>query len=924
MPAISASPRFPDNSNDNHYSTCAEKTIDMAELNGTDLNDTLAGTSGDDTLSGGNGNDLLRPSSGYDDIDGGAGIDTMEGLGNFSDYSVYRNSTTSVYFSSFQNRTTYWVSNVEYFSFADGMHTLAELVGIAGTARNDVLNGTAGNDTLDGAQGNDTMRGGQGNDEYHVDSSGDVIQEAADGGIDRVYASTDYYKLSANVEGLIYTGTGSFTGIGNAQNNGFSTGEGNDSVEGGAGDDSFSTGYGDDTMIGGEGNDAITASSGDDLFDGGSGIDSVFLMADRDSYMIRRAGTNGLVFTYIGAGAGDGGETLTVYDVENFYMVGVRHTLAEFQAELPPDGSDSIEGTDRNDLLDGHNGVDTLIGGAGDDTYVVRSAKTMVVENDGEGIDTVRIAYAGTAWHLADFVENGVAIAGKLGVAIDGNALDNALTGNDGNNTLAGNAGNDTLDGGKGNDVLAGGSGDDTYYVDAAGDKVTELADGGIDTVVTSLAKYTLGANVENVTYTGTVAFAGTGNALDNVIAGGSGNDTIDGAGGSDTYVITGAFADYARQRPNATDLVLVKGTQKITLKNIEKVQFSDGTKSLAELYANIASAANDTLTGTDGNDHMNGLAGADQLAGGKGNDTYFIDNAGDTVIELAGEGTDTVDIAITAKGTYTLGPHVENATITSTAAINVIGNAEDNTLTGNAAANALTGGDGNDILIGGKGNDTLDGGAGDDFYAVDAAGDKVIETEDGGYDVIETTLAKYTLAANVEELRFTGKGAFTGIGNALDNVIIGGTGNDKLTGGGGADTFVIGTGNDTVTDFARGVDTLVINRTIGNGDNAIDGAVTLSSAGGFSSDAELVIFTQKVASLTVANAAKAIGSATEAYAKGDTALFALHDAKGTALYLFTSSGNDAAVSAGELAQIATLTGVSSIDAGDFAMPALS
>jgi Ca2+-binding RTX toxin-like protein len=363
-----------------------------------------------------------------------------------------------------------------------------------------------------------------------------------------------------------------------------------------------------------------------------------------------------------------------------------------------------------------------------------------------------------------------------------------------------------------------------------------------------------------------------------------------------------------------------VKGTQKITLKNIEKVQFSDGTKSLAELYANIASAANDTLTGTDGNDHMNGLAGADQLAGGKGNDTYFIDNAGDTVIELAGEGTDTVDIAITAKGTYTLGPHVENATITSTAAINVIGNAEDNTLTGNAAANALTGGDGNDILIGGKGNDTLDGGAGDDFYAVDAAGDKVIEAQDGGYDIVETTLAKYTLAANVEELRFTGKGAFTGIGNALDNVIIGGTGNDKLTGGGGADTFVIGTGNDTVTDFARGVDTLVINRTIGNGDNAIDGAVTLSSAGGFSSDAELVIFTQKVASLTVANAAKAIGSATEAYAKGDTALFALHDAKSTALYLFTSSGSDAVVGAGELVQVATLTGVQAASAADFAL----
>jgi Ca2+-binding RTX toxin-like protein len=208
--------------------------------------------------------------------------------------------------------------------------------------------------------------------------------------------------------------------------------------------------------------------------------------------------------------------------------------------------------------------------------------------------------------------------------------------------------------------------------------------------------------------------------------------------------------------------------------------------------------------------------------------------------------------------------------------------------------------------------------------YSIDAAGDKVIEAADGGYDMVETTLVKYTLAANIEELRYTGKAAFTGIGNALDNVIAGGAGNDKLTGGAGADTFVIGTGNDTITDFAGGVDQLVIGRTIGNGDNVIDGVLTLAGAGGFSADAELVIFTQKVASLTTANAAKAIGSATEAYAKGDTALFALHDAKGTALYLFTSSGSDAVVSAGELVQVATLTGVTTVDAGDFGFATLS
>jgi Ca2+-binding RTX toxin-like protein len=1064
----------------------------MAELNGTYFNDTLTGTSGDDTLSGGNGNDLLQPSSGFNKIDGGAGIDTMEGLGNFSDYSVYRDSTTKVFFSSIKYFTMYSVSNVEYFVFADGIHTLAELVGIAGTERNDVLSGTSGNDTLDGAAGNDTMRGGLGNDQYHVDSSGDVIVETADGGIDSVYASTNYYKLPANVEGLYFSVLGSFTAIGNALSNGIATGDGNDYVEGGAGDDAISTGYGDDTMFGGEGNDGIGASGGNDLFDGGAGTDSVFMMAARENYVIRRAGANGLSFTYIGEGAGDGGHTLTVRDVENFYMVGELHTLAQFQAELPPDGSDSIAGTDGNDLLDGHDGVDTLAGGAGDDTYVVRSARTVVVEHDGEGIDTAQVAYAGAAWRLADFVENGMAFSGKLGIAIDGNALDNALTGNDGANTLTGNAGNDTLDGGAGSDKLAGGAGDDTYRVDETGDKVTELANDGIDTVATALTRYTLGANLENLQYTGTAAFAGTGNALDNVIAGGPGNDTIDGASGSDTYVVAGAFADYTRQRPNATDLVLVKGAQKITLKNIEHVRFSDGIKSLAELYLGVASAGSDTLTGTEGNDSLDGLAGADRLAGGKGDDLYTVDNVADLVVEGADEGRDTVQVAL-AKGVYVLAANVEDAAVTSTGTAGITGNDQANRLAGNGAANALAGGGGNDTLDGGMGNDvlaggggddtyyvdtagdkvvelanagndtvvtalakytlaanaeqlhytgsvafagngnaldnvirggsstanqvidggagndtyvaagafadylrqrpatndlvlvkgtqsitlknvewvafsdgtrslaelgegvatdgndtlagtdgndaldglggadyllggagndtltggpgsdTLAGGAGNDAYGVDAAGDTIVELADGGYDIVSTSLTKYTLPANTEELRYTGKLPFTGIGNAQGNVIIGGTANDKLTGGAGLDTFVIGAGNDTITDFDSRYEKLAIGRAIGNLDGVIDGAVSQFGTGGFSADAELVIFRQNLADLKTATAAAAIGSANEAYAKGDTALFAVHAGIMTGVYLFTSGDNDAIVEKSELVQIATVMGLTQV-----------
>jgi Ca2+-binding RTX toxin-like protein len=789
---------------------------------------------------------------------------------------------------------------------------------ITGTVHDDVLDGTNGSDTLDGIGGNDTMDGGLGDDEYHADSSGDVIREVAGGGIDTVHVTASRFTLAANVEVLKFAGTGSFTGTGNALGNSLVSGDGNDRLEGGGGDDHLAAGAGDDTMTGGAGNDGMTATSGNDVFDGGTGIDTVYAMASRDSYTIRRAAADGLMFTSR-HGGGSEGQTLTVHNVEFFGMAGKFHSLAAFLAELPPDGSDSIQGTAGSDRLDGFDGNDTLAGGAGNDTYVVRNTGTVVVELAGGGIDTAEVAYAGKAWQLADFVENGRAVEGKLGVSIDGNALANTLTGNAGANVLAGGAGNDTLDGGKGSDVLAGGGGNDTYYVDATGDTVTEQAGEGTDTIFTALSKIVLAAHVENASYTGTSAFTATGNALDNVIAGGGGNDRIDGGTGTDTFVADGALADYTRQRPNATDVVLVKGAQKITLKNIEQVQFSDGTRTIAEIFLNMASSAGDTLVGTDGNDTMDGLAGADQMSGRKGNDTYQVDNAGDTAIELAGEGHDTVNIAIKAKGSwYTLGANIEDATVTSTAAVNVAGNAANNTLTGNGAANVLAGGGGNDILVGGKGSDTLDGGAGNDFYRVDAAGDTVVEAANGGYDIVESTATKHALSANVEELRYAGKSAFTGTGNALDNVIGGGAGNDKLTGGAGRDTFVIGTGKDAIADFATGIDRLLIDLAIGNGDAVIDGAVVAGAPGGFSAGAELVIFTQNAASLTATGAAKAIGSASAAYANGDTALFALHTATTTAVYLFTSNGGDAVVSAAELTQIATLTGVAATSTGDF------
>jgi Ca2+-binding RTX toxin-like protein len=98
-------------------------------------------------------------------------------------------------------------------------------------------------------------------------------------------------------------------------------------------------------------------------------------------------------------------------------------------------------------------------------------------------------------------------------------------------------------------------------------------------------------------------------------------------------------------------------------------------------------------------------------MSGGAGNDTYYVDNSGDVVIESLNQGTDRVFSTIN----YTLGSNLENLILSGTGNINGTGNTLNNRITGNTGNNIFRGGNGTDTLIGGAGNDTLIGGAGND-----------------------------------------------------------------------------------------------------------------------------------------------------------------------------------------------------------------
>jgi Ca2+-binding RTX toxin-like protein len=545
---------------------------------------------------------------------------------------------------------------------------------------------------LDGGTGDDTMTGGLGNDQFYVDSAGDVVNEAAGNGSDRVYTSVSYALTAGqSIESLWTTsdaGTSALVLTGNTLAQIIRGNAGNNTLDdGGVG--------GGDTMQGLGGNDTYDVNnSGDVVIEAaGGGTDHVVASAS------------------FALGVGQSVETMaTNSSVATTAINLTGNALAQ-----------TITGNAGNNTLNdgGAGSADTMQGLGGNDTYIVNNSGDIVIEAAGGGTDRVLTSVSYTLG-VTQSIE-GLSVLNPASITatnLVGNPLAQSITGNAGNNTLN--------DGGAGSaDTMRGLGGNDTYIVNNSGDIVIEAAGGGTDHVLSSVS-FTLGGG-QSIETLGPQSFASTtainfiGNALAQSITGNAGNntlndggagsaDTLQGLGGNDNYIVNNSGDLVLEAAGGGTDHVLTSVS--FVLGAGQSVENFTPTSFASTTAINLTgNALAQSITGNAGNNTLNdgGAGSADTLQGLGGNDNYIVNNSGDAVLEAAGGGTDHVLASVS----FTLGAGQEIESFTpvsfaSTTNINLTGNALGQSIIGNAGNNVIDGKDGNDTLQGLGGNDTF------------------------------------------------------------------------------------------------------------------------------------------------------------------------------------------------------------------------
>ena len=415
-------------------------------------------------------------------------------IGSSLAYSVRSASVDAVTLSSYLNAGD--IAGLQQFVLR-GSDNIVGSTGadwLIGWAGNDTISGGAGADTIDGGDGNDymvgndgndffdwsdtlragndTMVGGLGNDSYCLNSVGDVVIENSGEGVDTAYVNFSYSIANTYIENIgVYTGTSAALALTGSQ--------WDNQITGGAGADTLEGGDGNDYLVGNDGNDSFdwTSSSraGNDTMVGGLGNDTYCLNSASD-VVVENSG-EGVDLVYVNFS----------YSLANTFIENIK-AYSDITVALALTGNqsgnsiwggagaDTLDGGDGNDYLVGNDGDDvfdlsatlrggndTMVGGLGNDTYCLSSASDVVVENSGEGIDTV---YVNSNYSLANtYIENINVYTGQVAALV--------LTGSAWNNAITGGAGADTIDGGDGTDTVNYSKLAANYSINRTGTKIT-------------------------------------------------------------------------------------------------------------------------------------------------------------------------------------------------------------------------------------------------------------------------------------------------------------------------------------------------------------------------------------------------------------------------------------------------------------------
>ncbi|MGF2037014.1 MAG: beta strand repeat-containing protein [Nostoc sp. CmiVER01] len=769
----------------------------MANIIGTNKNDTLVGSSNADTIRGLAGNDIIIANEGNDTIIGNEGNDTLTGGGG-KDKFIYKsyfngtniitdfggvgkgtNPTAAVIAEvdtlKFQNNDSFTARNLLLTQNGSNLEISFEKINSKLILQNFKLENLQ-NLKATGARpavGNILFNGETSiTDSFHIFDA-----NSTDTSLSIKNTVTFLNDLDNNITGLddsddVINGQG-----------------GNDKIDGLSGNDILRGGTGNDTLIGGVGNDTLIGDAGDNSLVGGTGDDNLNVNNSQGNNLLS---------------GGDGNDNLLA---SGYYFV-MRGSIIP-GLDSPIIGNNTLNGGAGDDNLsaDSSTGNNTLNGGAGDDSLSADYSIGNNLLSGGAGNDSLKIGisitdpYTDPSSLVTQTVDGGIgddslsgnyynATAGitstfntttNIGsittptnlvsyknieqLNITGTQYDDLIVGSNGNDTLStGNGGNDTIDGGKGDDLLFG---LDYTYATAITSTFNAITNTGLITVGTNRLSY---KNIERLDISGT--------EYDDLIVGSNGNDTLNGGsyGGNDT--IDGGKGDdlvsvhYYNPTQGITSTfnattntgLITDSTNRVSYKNIEQLDISD-------------TEYDDNIVGSNGNDTLSTGSGNDTIDGGKGDDLLSVNDGSAT------QGITTSFNAITNTGLITDGTN--RISYKNIERLNISGTQYDDLIVGS---------NGNDTLNGvNSGNDTIDGGKGDDLLLLYYSSTKGITTTFNATSNIGSITSSTNRVSykNIERLDISGTN--------YDDLIVGNNGNDTLSGEGGNDTIIGGAGNDTL-----------------------------------------------------------------------------------------------------------------------------